>query len=81
MTFNLINATSRTTAGALLDMLQRVFSRGFKVVAYMHHDHIASRHARTTAGAIEGELYADGSGLEVAILGRVLVLGAETRRC
>jgi hypothetical protein len=79
MTLDIFNATSRTTAGALLDILKRAFSRGFNVVAYMHHDPIATRHARTTAGAIEGELYADGSGLEVAILGRVLVLGAEAR--
>lgn len=80
MTFILDNHTGKTPARALIGLLRLTFRRHYSVVCFAGPDIIATRSARTRTGAVEVELYADGSGLEVAFLGCWLVFGVEAKR-
>lgn len=80
MTFILDNHTGKTPARALSGLLRMAFRRHYSVVCFAGPDIIATRSARTRTGAFEVELYADGSGLEVAFFGCWLVFGLEAKR-
>lgn len=79
LSLDFYNATSQRSTDALLGLIKLALSRHYKPAASIFHDPIATRSMRTRRGALEAELYEDGSGLEVAFLGRILVLGVEAR--
>lgn len=72
------NETSRFLPMALFGLTLKALKRGFAVVPSLSpEDYIQERQERTQAGAIEIEVYADGSGLEVAYRGKLYILGVE----
>lgn len=75
------NDTGEALQLALLSILKRALSRGRAVVPCFTLDPISTRAERAQRGAVEVELYGDGSGLEVACMGRVFILGVEAKPC
>lgn len=80
MTFDFYNPAALPPTRTLLRVLRLTFHRRYSIVFAYNRDSIATRSARTRTGAFEAELYADGSGLEVAFLGWWLVFGVELKR-
>ena len=80
MTFDFYNPAALPPARTLLRVLRLTFHRRYSVVFGYNRDSIATRSARTRNGAFEVDLYADGSGLEVAFLGWWLLFGVEAKR-
>lgn len=80
LTFDCYNPTSKTTSNAILGLLRKAFQKRYSIIYCCNHDPIDTRCKRTQKGAIEAELYRDGSGLEVAFYGWWLMLGVETKR-
>lgn len=74
------NDTGKALPLALLSVLKGALSRGRAVVPCFTADPVSTRAERTQRGALEVELYGDGSGLEVAFMGRLFVLGVEAKR-
>lgn len=72
-------AADRTTTSPLMGLLQRAMSRGYAVVPCLSRDYVTTRAERTKKGRPEVELYEDGSGLEVAFIGYVFMLGVESK--
>lgn len=66
-------------AGFLLRLFKWAFKRGYEVVPCLGVDQIDTRAQRTRKGAVEVGIYGDGSGFEVAFLGRVFMLGIEAQ--
>jgi len=80
LTFDLYNPAALPPARTLLRMLRLAFHWRCSVVFGCHRDAIATRRERTRKGAIEVELFGDGSGLEVAAFGCWLLVGVELKR-
>ncbi|MHB1214091.1 MAG: hypothetical protein ACYCY9_03800 [Thiobacillus sp.] len=80
MTFTFDNHTGKTPTRVLLGLLWHALHQGYSVACFTGPDIIAGRRERTRRGAVEVELYEDGSGLEAAFLGRWLVFGVEAKR-
>lgn len=74
------NDTGRPLARVLFSLIKKALGTGSRLVYFRGLDYVGTRAARTRKGHAEVEIYADGSGLEVAAFGRVLVLGVEEKR-
>lgn len=73
------NGSGKSLGKALAGLLGRALKRGHAVVVSLSRDYVETRAGRTSKGRVEVEVYEDGSGLEVAAFGYVLVLGAERK--
>ncbi|OGU22270.1 MAG: hypothetical protein A2580_07540 [Hydrogenophilales bacterium RIFOXYD1_FULL_62_11] len=78
-TVTIFNDTGRTLAQVLFGFLKQALSATHQLVYFRGLDNVQTRAARTRKGRIEVEVYEDGSGLEVAAFGRVMVLGVERK--
>lgn len=78
-TVTVFNETGRTLAQALLGLLKQALGAGHQLVYFRGLDNVQTRAARTRRGRFEVEVYEDGSGIEVAAFGRVMVLGVERK--
>lgn len=65
--------------GIIVRLVKWAFKRGYEVVTCTGVDYIETRAQRTRKGAVEVDIYGDGSGFEVAFLGRVFMLGVEPK--
>lgn len=74
------NDTGKSLPAALFGIIRKALAADYQLVYFRGLDAIETRAARTRKGRIEVEAYADGSGVEVAAFGRVLVLGVEEKR-
>lgn len=74
-----VAAADRPSTGPLMGLIQRTMNRGYAVVPHLSRDYVTTRAERTKKGRLEVELYEDGSGLEVAFIGYVFMLGVESK--
>lgn len=79
-TVTIFNETGMTSARAMFGLLKQALGAGHQLVYFRGLDNVQTRAARTRKGRIEVEFYEDGSGVEVAAFGRVLVLGVEEKQ-
>lgn len=78
-TVTIFNETGMPLAQALLGLIKQALGASSRLVYFRCLDHVATRAERTRKGRVEVEVYEDGSGVEVAAFGRVLVLGVEAK--
>lgn len=77
MTTSTAVAEQETRTATLLGLIKRAMQRGYSVRACIARDYVTTRAKRLKEGGIEGELYEDGSGFEIAFRGYVFILGVE----
>lgn len=79
--FTLDNPTARPVFAALRGLLWRILSPRYRNGFALHLDPVTTRAARTRrAAVVEVALHEDGSGLEVAAFGWVLVADVVPKR-
>lgn len=73
------NDTGKPMPQALLGIIRKAFTADYQLVYFRNLDPVDTRADRTRRGRVEVEIYDDGSGLEVAALGWLLVFGVEAK--
>lgn len=77
---DLYNPSSLPVRSVLVGLLGRALSRGYAVIPVYAPDYVGGRRERTAQGGpAEVEIYADGSGFEIAWRGRMFMLGVERK--
>lgn len=76
------NDTGKALPLSLWSILRQATKRGYSAFPSLIQDPVSTRAERTRKGlAVEVEIYGDGSGLEVALRGRLFIFGVEAKHC
>lgn len=68
------------TLSSLLELSRRAFNHGYEFAPSFGVDYVTTRAQRTAKRPVVAlDIYEDGSGFEVAFLGKVFMLGAEAK--